>query len=176
MTRFSKQITDAQKTLQKRASKSKGEQFLKRALDPEQIDSTPEHYLGQMDVVCPNCKALFFEGEHQSCCKNGQLSSVLMPKLLAFEDIPQVFRELYDGRSEYSKEFFEKIRILNSVFSFTSLGVSKKLTRDEAIQINSSLGGYSLVIHGQIFHQISPLLPREGTKRTGSQVLFFDSH
>lgn len=128
-----------------------------------------------MDVVCTHCRALFFAGEKQFFCKNGKLCSVLMPKLLAFEDIPQVFKELYDGQSEHSNEFFEKIRILNSVFSFTSLGISSGLTRDQAIQINSSLGGYSLVIHGQTFHQISPLLPRSGTKRTCSQVLFFDS-
>lgn len=151
-------------------------QQVKIALNPEKVDQTKEYYLGPMDVVCRYCGALFFKGELQSCCKGGQLCSVLLPKLLAFEDLPHEFRQLYDSQSELSKEFFEKIRILNSVFSFTSLGISRKLTRQEAIQINSSLGGYSVVIHGQIFHQISPLMPRDGTKRTGSQVLFYDSH
>ena len=129
-----------------------------------------------MDVVCPHCNALFFRGEHQACCKDGQLCDELLPKLVAFEEIPDALKQLYDGESELSKEFFQNIRLLNSIFSFTSLGISKGLTREQAIQINSSLGGFSIVIHGQIFHQISPLLPRPGTERTGAQVLFFDSH
>lgn len=152
------------------------DQSLLAALDVERINNTPEHYLGPMNVVCRHCRALFFAGEAQSCCKNGQLCSLLMPKLLAFEDLPRAFKELYDERSPYSVEFFEKLRILNSVFSLATLGHSGGLTRDQAIQVNSSLGGFTVVIHGQLFHQISPLLPRSGTERTGSQVLFYDSH
>lgn len=99
-----------------------------------------------------------------------------MPKLLAIEDLPEAFKELYNARSALSEEFFQKHRMLNSIFSLASNGFSGGLTRDQAIQVNSSLGGFSVVIHGQLFHQISPLLPRPGTERTGSQVLFYDSH
>ena len=161
---------------QKRTKRANPDQQLLRALDPDQIRYTTEHYLGPMDVVCPFCQALFFRGEHQACCKKGQLCRELLPKLVVFEEIPDVLKLLYDGNSPLSKEFFEKIRMLNSIFSFTSLGISKGLTHEQAIQINSSLGGFSIVIHGQIFHQIGPLLLRPGTASTGAQVLFFDSH
>ena len=88
-----------------------------------------------------------------------------------FEEV----RGLYDGTSNLPKEFFDNIRLLNSIFSFTSLGISRHFTREQAIQTNGTLGGFSVVIHGQLFHQINPLLPREGTKRTGSEIMLFDS-
>ena len=113
--------------------------------------------LGPINVTCKHCNALFFKEETQSCCKNGQLIEALLPKLIELENLPEHFRELYDSTSQLSKEFFENIRLLNSIFSFTSLGISKGLSREQAIQINS-LGGFSIVLHGQIFHQISPLI------------------
>lgn len=130
-----------------------------------------------MNVMCRHCQALFFRDELQSCCKNGQVNKVLFRKLKEFEDIPQFFQDLYDGRSEYSKEFFDNIRILNTAYSLTSLGVSKHLSneRHKAIRTDFKFGGFTMVIHGQLFHQISPLLPRPGTAPTFSQVLFYDS-
>ena len=145
-----------------------------KALDTDQSD-TAEHYLGPMDVVCRHCQAVFFPGELQACCKNGQLSDVLFPKLLAYENIPDSIKELYDGHHEHSDQFFQNIRLLNSALSPASLGISSHLTRNEAIKVDCSLGGYSFVVHGQLYRQISPLLPRPGTEPTLSQLLFYDS-
>lgn len=157
----------------KKRKRAKPDQQHYKALDPDQIKSTTEHYLGPMDVMCPHCQALFFRGEHQACCKDDQLCKELLPKLVAFEEIPDALKQLYDEKSPLSKEFFQNLRLLNSIFSFTSLSISKGLTREQAIQINSSLGGFSIVIHGQNFHKISPLLPCPGTERTGARAKLF---
>ena len=139
-------------------------------------NNTVCHYLGPMNVVCSHCQALHFAGELQSCCKNGPLTPVLFPKLLQLEDIPQIIKDLFDGHSKHSAEFFDNIRFPNGQFSLTSFGISSNLSRDQAIQTNSDSGGFSLVIHGQLYHLISPLVPRSGTAPTYSQMLFFDSH
>lgn len=148
---------------------------LLRALNCEQINHTTEHYLGPMDVMCHHCQALFFRGELQSCCKNGQLTPKLFPKLLEFENISQPLKDLYDGRSEYSDEFFSTIRGTNTNFACTSFGISDGLERDQAIQTDCKFGGFSIVIHGQLYHQISPLMPHGKTAPTFSQILFYDN-
>ena len=125
--------------------------------------------------MCQHCQALHFACEHQTCCKDGQLAPVLFPKLLEFEDIPEFFKELFDGRSEFSKEFFANIRRLNSAVSLLSMGFSGDRKGEQAIQIDCGFGGYSMVIHGSIYHQISPLLPRSNTPPTFCQILFYDS-
>ena len=140
------------------------------ALDNDRLNQIEGHYLGPMNVPCHSCGALYFAGEVQTCCKNGQLTPHLLPKLIQFENIPEEIRALYDRRSPHSAQFHQHSRQLNFTNGLASFGISKHLNRSQAIRATSDFGGFSLTIHGQLYHQISPLTPREGTKATFSQV------
>lgn len=72
--------------------------------------------------------SLFFKDEPQNCCMNGQLCPLLYSKLLRFENVSPLFRELFNQNHKYSEAFIKDIHILNSIFSFTSLGISSHLT------------------------------------------------
>lgn len=137
-------------------------------------EDIPELYLGKMNKICPHCKALFFKNETIKCCLNGALCQMLYPKLLEYEKVPNLFKELYNQEHEYSEIFLKNIRLLNSIFSFTSLGISSHLKRNDAIISDSTLGGFVMIFHGDVYHNIGSLLPTKGTKNFG-QILFYDS-
>lgn len=147
-----------------------------RQNDPELINSIIPHYIGQMNIVCPHCRAQFFPGENMNdCCKGGWLCPLLCTRFYKLENIPKLIKELFDNYHPLSKPFFEHIRSLNSAFSFTSIGISKRLKRNEAIRVDASLGGFTIVFHGSIFHQIGGLTPKIGDERKFSQILFYDT-
>lgn len=141
----------------------------------DDLNSIQEHYCGKMDVICPECFAMFFKGETMKCCKNGDLCLSLYPILQKFENIPDVFKKLYDGDHEYSEDFFKQIRTYNKVMSFSSLGISPGLKRRDAIIVDSSLGAFTIKFHGEIYHQIGSLLPEAGKERKFSQIFFYET-
>ena len=123
--------------------KRKIKSFYRIARDPTILGQVEALDLGSLNQVCMYCKALFFEGEQQNCCRSGDIAKALLPKLYEAEnELPQLFKDLFDGVHQHSTVFKENIRKLNSVFSFTSLGVSRQLGRSQAIQANSTLGNF----------------------------------
>lgn len=132
------------KTKNKRARNAKFN--FRIARDPSIINDVQALDIGTMSVICPFCNALFYEKETMICCHHGDLADVLLPKFVKSErEIPELFKSLYNGEHEFSAEFLENIRKLNGVFSFTSLGVAGKISRQEAIKANSTLGNSYLV-------------------------------
>ena len=67
-------------------------------------------YDGPMNIVCPHCGALRFQGEPLNCCQSGKVS------LVALQDnyMKQILAE--DGN------FRKNIRNYNSAFAFASFG------------------------------------------------------
>ena len=130
--------------LKKKRSK-KANAFYKIAFNKEIVLHTEPLDIGLMDIICHHCRAKYFKGETKNCCSGGDLAKVLFPKLMAFEnEIPDLFKQLYNGEHEFSDIFHENIRKLNSVFSFTSLGLAQNIKKDQQLplQSNSTLGRY----------------------------------
>lgn len=111
------------------------------AFNTDIINEISLHDLGELNDECIFCRALFFKGQNKRCCKRGRLAKLLYSKLIKSEEnIPDLIKDLYTGRHMYSSIFLIYLRLLNSIFSLTSLGVSKSLTRKNAIQVKSDLG------------------------------------
>ena len=87
------------------------------------------HYLGPMNLECPDCHALHFVAKKLSrstrnhlmfgmCYLTGQID------LPPFPPAPRELRDLFDGTSPHSLEFKTNICQYNIAFAFTSLGVN----------------------------------------------------
>lgn len=112
-------------------------------MDIDLINFTPYYDVGEMNVECQQCLALYFPKENHRCCKNGDLMQQLYPIYLSNERSIKScsnILNLFNGDHPNSRIFLNNIRSLNSIFSFTSLGISQNLTRNKAILSNSSLG------------------------------------
>ena len=113
------------------------------------------HKLPRMIKTCKHCKALKFPGETDgACCYNGKYS------LLSIEMPPQELIELFEKR-----DFMPHIRKYNSVFSFTSMGVSVDQTL-----ANGKDGVYTYRINGELCHKIGSLLPMENSSPKFAQI------
>ncbi|CAG8755011.1 13625_t:CDS:1, partial [Gigaspora rosea] len=96
----------------------------KKALEPDLFIS--RHYLGEMNTICVNCKALMWIDERISisshtnpkffvCCSNNR---VQLPPLT---DPPEPLYTLLFRSDPCSKHFQEIIRAYNTALSFTSM-------------------------------------------------------
>lgn len=140
-----------------------------------QVD-VEEFNIGNMNVECPYCGALFFKKKHtqqsfNKCCNNGKIN------LKKLEDPPDYLKKLYEYNDEKSKEFFQNIRKLNSAFSFVSIGergqgFKRGLDKDLA---SMKKGNYVYKIHGGIYHRIGSLKPSDGKEHCFSQIYFYDT-
>jgi hypothetical protein len=71
--------------------------------------------------------------------------------------LPPQLRDLFERQDEVGREFRKNIRGYNQLFAFTSL----KATLDKPLA-NLGNGVYTFRVHGQAYHQIGDLLPRNG--------------
>jgi hypothetical protein len=121
------------------------------------------HDAGKMDIECPYCHAKMWLEERISntskinpkfgmCCNKGKYT------IEELKPTHPVIRELLSGNTSESREFKSNIRVYNSKFNFTSLGV----TFDKSVM--RSGGTFTFRIHGSIYHNIGSLLP--GTPHT----------
>lgn len=134
-------------------------------------NSIEEYYLGLMNRLCTHCNAFYFYLERESstnqykkCCDGGRV------RIAQLEPPPPPLNELYNRRHEYSQIFFNEIRALNSVFSFTSIGCNL----DERYA-NATAGGYTFRIHGSVYHRIGSLLPADGQPARFAQIFFYNT-
>ncbi|KAJ0779970.1 putative helitron helicase-like domain-containing protein [Helianthus annuus] len=132
---------------------------------------------GITEYVCPYCKAILWYGERSTkylapsnptfsiCCGKGK---VVLPLL---RHAPQPLRRLLQPNGEpRSKVFKENIKLLNSMFSFTSTG--GKVCSD----VNDGGGPYTYVLNGHNHHRIGTLLPQhiDGRPRF-AQLYIYDT-
>jgi hypothetical protein len=117
-----------------------------------------KHDCGSKSVVCSasGAKMRLQEKVSQSmmtnirftmCCNNGVVQLPLL------QEPPEVLRRLLSGSNPRSRAFCEKIRMYNSILSFTSTGA----------RIHESVTGmrgvYAFHIQGEMYHRIGSLLP-----------------
>ncbi|XP_073148401.1 uncharacterized protein [Henckelia pumila] len=127
-----------------------------------ECDFDRRHLLAPLSL-CRFCGAKKFEFEPPSfCCDSGKIK-------LADSVIPSSLMTMFtDCESPMAIEF-RRIRLYNSIFSFTSFGV--RLDRELA---SSSRGVYTFRVSGQIFHTLPPIVPRDQSP-THFQLYFWDS-
>jgi Helitron helicase-like domain at N-terminus len=90
------------------------------------------HCLGLMDLPCPHCHALFFQGENQSCCMKG---TVHVPEA----EVPSHLHDLIT-----SPDVMPLIRVYNMALSMASTGHK-----------NVSPGWGMFTLGGKTFHRLS---------------------
>ena len=146
------------------------------AIMPYNEAAVADHYIGPLNFVCPNCNAKFFRVEiklpqnqlingFNKCCNKGTIN------IRQLDDPPQLLQDLFSRDHEHSQIFFQNIRIINSAFSFTSIGA--KLDAEVA---NMRAGGYCFKIHGQMYHLMGSLDPPDNSPtRKFAQILFYDT-
>jgi hypothetical protein len=137
-------------------------------------DPAQRHSLGPMNLLCPNCHALYFNAEKLSkstinepkfgmCCLSGQ---VYLPP---FPPAPRHLRDLFDGTSPHSLEFKTNIRQYNAAFALTSLGVKV----DHSVVAGSS--PYSFRISGELHHHSgNALIPLPDHAPVFAQIYIYD--
>lgn len=80
-----------------------------------------EVQIGEMNVVCKNCKALKFKSEEPGlCCRNGKV------ELPQFKKLPEPLYSFIFGKDREAKEFKSFTRKYNSVFQMSALGVKEQ--------------------------------------------------
>ncbi|XP_044597971.1 uncharacterized protein LOC123274430 [Cotesia glomerata] len=135
------------------------------------INSTQEYYIGQMNVKCRHCNAKHFVAEkvankHNSfnnCCRHGEV--VLEPH----PEFPELLKSLFLGNHTKSKNFFERIRNFNSSFSFASFNAN--LTNFSS----QRSGPYCFKIQGQIYYQVNTsLYPSSNESPSYGQLFIID--
>lgn len=125
--------------------------------------------LGRMNVVCPDCGALHWKAEQLTkstvnqpvfgtCCLEGKVD---LPPVRA---PPRDLLELFDGTSNYSRDFIDNIRSYNAAFALASLGV----TVDR--KVNEGPGPYVFKIQGALYHKVGSLLPEAGQDPSYAQL------
>ena len=133
----------------------------------------PVHYLGRMDVACPNCGALHWIDEKREnspiadpdfgmCCLRGKIK---IPRL---DDPPPELLNLLSGQDDISKKFRDHIRNYNNALAMTSQG-GKQDT-----DINNGHGPYTFRVHGRLYHQSGPLIPQEAATPVFAQLYIYD--
>ncbi|KAL3646403.1 hypothetical protein CASFOL_011583 [Castilleja foliolosa] len=89
-----------------------------------------------------------------------------LPRLV---EPPAFLRDLLHGTSSKSKHFQENLRSYNSMFCFTSMG--GKIDQD----VNRGSGPPILRLHGQNYHLIGSLMPKDGATPKFAQMYIYDT-
>ncbi|GJR71920.1 hypothetical protein Tco_0084285 [Tanacetum coccineum] len=132
---------------------------------------------GDATYTCAHCQAKYWYGERtvrrssitnprfSTCCNEGK---VVLPFLF---HPPSLLTELMDYNvGEWSKLFQKKLKLLNSMFSFTSTGGN--INRE----INDGRGPYVFQINGYNHHRIRTLLPTHIDERPRfAQLYIYDT-
>lgn len=128
-----------------------------------------------MNVLCPFCGALHWISEKLTassarrplfgtCCQQGKISLQLP------QDPPRDLYNLFTQRDALSKEFIKHIRMYNSAFAFTSLGVKLDYT------VNAGTGPYCFKIQGELHHHLGSLCPpNQQQPPRYAQIYIYDS-
>jgi hypothetical protein len=117
------------------------------------------HDCGSRNAVCSTCEAKMWLQERVSqstmtnirftmCCNDG---AVQLPLL---QQPPEVLQGLLSGSDPRSLAFREKIRMYNSILSFTSTGARIHES------VTCTRGVYAFRIQGEMYHRIGSLLPQ----------------
>ena len=123
------------------------------------------HNCGQLSEVCNFCNALHFAKERPNdklfsqCCQKGKVT--LLPIKL-----DPLIQRLMTHQHEYSKNFHNNIRSLNSALAFTSMGAN--------IAPLPGYGPYCFRINGQIYHRTGSLHPQNDDNRQFAQLYILD--
>ncbi|KAJ1703901.1 hypothetical protein LUZ63_003680 [Rhynchospora breviuscula] len=126
--------------------------------------------------MCPKCHALYWYDErcrresrvgspvYNPCCRGGK---VVLDNL---NPTPSPLSELLDplGGPD-SRHFLDNIRMYNSMFAFTSMGVQV----DE--RINAGNAPYVFRVSGQLCHLIGSLLPLDDEPPRFAQLYMYDT-
>lgn len=122
-----------------------------------------ESHILQPAVICKHCGAKRFEFESKLfCCSDGTVG-------LKHIDVCGELYDLYTSLSNEAREFKTNVRIYNSNFAFTSLGVKSD---KELCRLNRGI--YTYRIQGQIHHTIPPLIPLD-RQPAFFQLYFYDT-
>lgn len=131
---------------------------------------------GDPTQICRECNALLWRAESlrgnpngskkgfSLCCNKGK---VLLPKA---PNTPEPLLDLYLNNDAKSQNFRNNIRSYNSMFSFTSMG--GKI--DHAIN-RRGRGPFVFRLHGQNYHSIGTLLPKESKPPKFAQLYIYDT-
>ena len=109
----------------------------------------PLHNCGPMNVICEECGARHFKGERPSdkkftqCCRKGKV--ILPPP----KECPAPLAQLMQNNHPKAKSFMRKIRTYNSAHAFASMRAE--------ISSPPGRGPYCFRIHGQIYHNTTPM-------------------
>jgi hypothetical protein len=117
------------------------------------VASVTRHYLGEMSVKCPHCRAKFWPKEKLNCCNSG---SIVIPEL---NDIPMEMSSVI-----LCAHVRQNMRSYNSVMAFASTGHD-----------NKSLIDGTFVLGGRAYHRIGPMLPLRGQKHAFAQIYTLDT-
>ncbi|KAG5565870.1 hypothetical protein RHGRI_001698 [Rhododendron griersonianum] len=131
------------------------------------------NFLGEMDVLCPYCKALHWMDEKLNrsskknplfgtCCLQG---NVRLPLQIT---PPPPLQALYDGNDNQSKSFRAQSREYNAANAITSLGA----TLDK--RVLSGRGPTSFTIHGELRHRTGSLLHIPGEHASYARLYIYD--
>ncbi len=137
------------------------------------VEPASRHDLGRMNVLCPDCDALHWEGERLSssskskpkfgiCCMSGKV------KLPACQDPPEPLRTLLTAPDSSSKRFRDLIWEYNRSLSFTSLGVK------EDHSVNNGNRQPVFRISGELHHCSGNLESSDGKLARYSQLYVLD--
>ncbi|XP_057465712.1 uncharacterized protein LOC130755327 [Actinidia eriantha] len=131
------------------------------------------HFLGRMDVACPNCLVLHWIDEKLAnstlscprfgtCCLQGKIHLPLL------RNPPPQLQVLYDGNNDQSKSFRKYAREYNAANAFTSLGAKMDS------RLLTGRGLTSFTIHGELRHRTGALLPQPGHEGVYAQLYIYD--
>jgi hypothetical protein len=132
-------------------------------------DSAPEELsMGEMDQVCTECDAQFWNGErnisrpyaYNRCCSKGTV------RLPSIRPSPEYIQNLLRGRGREGKLFKENVRMINTKVSFASVSMK---TDD----FRSTKGVQTLRVGGSIKHNIGDIYPEEGEMSKFMQCFFY---
>ncbi|UYV62407.1 hypothetical protein LAZ67_2000442 [Cordylochernes scorpioides] len=125
-------------------------------------DQIPLHLCGQLDQVCPKCRAKYFELEQTTysktfhkCCSKGKVE-------LEPIQTSELLESLMTGKHQLSKNFMENIRSVNSALAFASMGQTLHLLLDMGPIVSESTDRF-------ITAQTLPVVPH------GTQAAIVDS-
>lgn len=120
---------------------------------------------------CPHCNAILFQFETSSlCCCNGRL---ILPQVSPPPDLLCLFKDSTVATSESGQEFITNIRLINSNFAFTSLGINQQT---HAALARQDQGVYTFRVTGTIHHKLGTLLPVGDSPPKFLQLYLYDTH
>ncbi|XP_050548487.1 uncharacterized protein LOC126910144, partial [Daktulosphaira vitifoliae] len=131
---------------------------------------------GQMNKICTNCKAYYFDGEQNCsgqimlCCQGGKvlINHDIYPEYMV-RDPPEILQELLSGNHHLSKNYLQHIRQFNNSLAFASLVVKQSYPL-----ILQGRGPKIVKVHGQAYTAIAEPQPLNGQPPRYAQLYMLD--